>query len=147
MDRDSDGPCMRFERTVPFGHCDAAGILYTPRALDFCLEAIDDFWKRTLGGIGWFELNMDHDRGTPFVNVSLDFRHPVTARAPLRISVRPARLGRSSVTFAVEAEQAGKLCFEARLTSVLVRKSAMAKVEEDDWLRRRLAAAMADGAG
>jgi acyl-CoA thioesterase FadM len=126
------------QRTVPFGHCDPAGILYTPRAVDFCLEAIDEFWKRALGGSGWYEMNVDLDRGTPFVNLTVDFRSPITARAPLRVTVRLAKLGTSSVTFAVVAVQEDRLCFEATLTSVIVVTSKMAKIAPDDWLRQRL---------
>ncbi|MGR3376262.1 acyl-CoA thioesterase [Salipiger abyssi] len=139
--------CIRSTREVPFGDCDPAGILYTPRALDYCLEAIDAVWKSVLGGIGWYELNMDHDRGTPFVDVNLSFSHPITPRLPLDLVARVEHLGTSSVTFVVYAEQGGKRCFHARLTSVIVAKSTLTKVSGDDWLRQRLQAALGDGQG
>lgn len=34
---------IQLERTVLFSHCDLASTLFTPRALDLCLEAIDEF--------------------------------------------------------------------------------------------------------
>lgn len=129
---------LEIERTVPFGHCDPAGILYTPRALDICLEAIDEFWKSRLGGLGWYAMNMELDRGTPFVNVTIDFRSPVTARVPLVLKLELARLGTSSVTFDISTFQDGRLCYEASLTSVLIVKSRMEKVEATDWLRQAL---------
>ena len=127
-----------YERTVAFGDCDPAGILYTPRALDYCLEAIDEFWKSILEGRGWYEMNVDLDRGTPFVNVNINFRSPITARFPLQVSTELTKVGSSSVTFEVATFQEGRLCFQASLTSVLVVKSQMKKVESDDWLRRAL---------
>ena len=132
---------LQLTRTVPFGHCDPAGILYTPRALDYCLEALDTVWKVVLDGLGWFELNVDHDRGTPFVNVQLDFRSPVTARALLSLTVILERVGTTSANFSVQAAQSGRPCFEAHLTSVLAVKSTMSKVSPDDWLRKKIQAA------
>lgn len=62
---------ITLQRSLPFGHCNPAGILYTPRALDYCLEAIDALWKTILEGWGWYEMNVDLDRGTPFVTSTL----------------------------------------------------------------------------
>lgn len=136
---------LELMREVPFGHCDPAGILYTPRALDYCLEAIDAFWKRALDGRGWYEMNVDLDRGTPFVNVNIDFRSPISPRVPLRLRVAPARIGTTSVVFSVVAHQQGRLCFEASLTSVLVVRSTLRPVPPEDWLRRALGAVAAAG--
>lgn len=129
---------LELTRTIPFGYCDPAGIIYTPRALDLCLEAIDDFWKALLDGKGWYEMNLDLDRGTPFVNVNIDFKSPITARAPLALVVRVTHVGTTSVVFEVSARQEERLCFVASLASVIVVTSRMAKVEPDDWLRRAL---------
>ena len=132
------GKKVEFTRIVPFGHCDPAGILYTPRALDYCLEGIDEFWKLLLSGRGWYELNVDLDRGTPFVNVNIDFESPITARSPLIITVELVKVGTTSVSFSVSALQEGKRCFFASLTSVLAVKSTLSKVGPSDWLRRAL---------
>lgn len=126
------------KRTVAFGDCDPAGILYTPRALDYCLEAIDEFWKSILEGRGWYEMNLDLDRGTPFVNVNIDLRSPITARHPLQVRLKLKKVGTSSVTFAISAFQRDCLCFEASLTSVVVIKSEMNKVPFDDWVLKAL---------
>lgn len=125
-------------RTVPFGHCDPAGILYTPRALDYCLEAIDEFWKTVLSGRGWYELNVDLDRGTPFVNVNIDFQSPITARGPLSITVELRNIGETSVTFIITTSQDDQTCFAAHLTSVLVIRSTLKKIDPSDWLRKAL---------
>lgn len=129
---------IELQRPVPFGHCDPAGILYTPRALDYCLEGIDEFWKSILSGRGWYEMNVDLDRGTPFVNVNIDFISPITARTHLDLKVGLTKVGTTSATFSVAAFQEERPCFEATLTSVLVVKSTMTKVEPSDWLRQAL---------
>lgn len=129
---------ITLERTVAFGDCDPAGILYTPRALDYCLEAIDVFWQSILEGRGWYEMNVDLDRGTPFVNVNIDFKSPITARSPLQVSAELTKVGTTSVTFEVKTYQEEHLCFQASLTSVLVVKSKMKKVAPDDWLLQAL---------
>jgi 4-hydroxybenzoyl-CoA thioesterase len=125
---------LTVERTVAFGDCDPAGIVYTPRVLDYCLEAIDDWWRKVLDGRGWYELTADHNRGTPFVNVNINFLSPITPRDVLVVTVGLARLGRSSITFDVAGMQAGRVCFQGSTTSVIVDKDAMAKVDADDWV-------------
>jgi len=132
------------ERRIAFGDCDPAGIVYTPRALDYCLEAIDEFWKIVLDGRGWYELNVDLDRGTPFVNINIDFTAPMTARDLLVLDLTLLRLGATSVTFGVHAQQGERTCFRGSLTSVLVTKSTVSKVAHDDWTVLALRKAIAE---
>ena len=124
---------LTVQRTVVFGDCDPAGIVYTPRIFDYCLEAIEAFWKTILDGVGWYELTMDHDRGAPFVNVNMNFISPITPREILDITVRLAEVGRSSVTFDVSGAQSGRACFPGTFTSVIVQKASLSKVDESDW--------------
>lgn len=124
---------LTVQRTVAFGDCDPAGIVYTPRVLDYCLEAIDELWRTMLDGRGWYELNVDHNRGTPFVNVNMNFTGPMTPREILEITVELAKVGRTSITFEVAASQSGRACFNGSLTSVIVEKGTMTKVGENDW--------------
>lgn len=131
---------FRLERTVAFGDCDPAGIVYTARFLDHCLGAIEAFWKSILDGRSWYEMNVDLDRGTPFVNVSLDFASPVTPRQALDLAVRVERVGATSVTFAVSGRQGAKECFRGKLTCVVVQKRPMRKVASDDWILERVRA-------
>lgn len=133
MDLDDQG-ILKLRRTVAFGDCDPAGIVYTPRILGYCLEAIDDFWKAMLGGTGWYELASDHDRGTPFVSVSIDFMSPITPREPIDISVSVDRVGGTSLAFKVRGQQAQRDCFRGILTCVVVVGSRMLKVQQNDWV-------------
>ncbi|WP_420012682.1 acyl-CoA thioesterase [Tateyamaria sp.] len=114
-----DAPLVH-EICVTWGDCDPARIAYTGRLPWFALDAINAWWEAHLGGDGWYQLELDRNIGTPFVNLSMDFRAPVTPRHRLMCEVWPSRLGDKSITFAVHARQDGVLCFEGTFTSVFI---------------------------
>lgn len=105
---------------VTWGDCDPARIAYTGRLPYFALDAINAWWEAHLGGDGWYQMEIDRNLGTPFVHMSMDFRHPVTPRHRLQCAVSPKRLGRKSITFQVDGSQSGTLCFEGSFTCVFV---------------------------
>lgn len=106
-------------RRIRWGESDPARIAYTARFLEFAMDAIEAFFQDRLGA-GFYELNLDHGIGTPFVHVELDFRSPLTPRDTLATEVRLVRLGGSSVTFAVAGRVGARLAFEGRLVSAFV---------------------------
>ncbi|WP_299146996.1 thioesterase family protein [uncultured Tateyamaria sp.] len=108
------------EIRVTWGDCDPARIAYTARLPWFALDAINAWWEAHLGGDGWYQLELDHNIGTPFVHLGMDFRAPVTPRHRLLCEVWPTRLGERSITFAVHGAQDGILCFEGTFTCVFV---------------------------
>lgn len=112
---------------VGWGHCDPARIAYTGHIPWFALEAIDAWWEAHIAGLGWYQLNLDRNIGTPFVHLSMDFRSPITPRHPLRCEVAPVRIGNSSIEFRVVGRQDGKLCFEGRFVSVFVESDSHAR--------------------
>ncbi|SMX50207.1 acyl-CoA thioesterase [Maliponia aquimaris] len=114
------------EIRVTWGDCDPAQIVYTARIPCFALDAINAWWEDRLGQ-GWYQLELDRGLGTPFVHMSLDFRHPITPRHRLLCRVWPARLGETSIDFRVDGEQGGKTCFEGRFTCVFVEAAGFAK--------------------
>ena len=103
-------------RRVRWGEADPARIAYTPRFLDFAMDAVEAFLQSRLDA-GFYELNLDHGLGTPFVHVELDFRSPRTPRDTLATEVRLARLGGASTTYAVRGRVGDRLAFEGRLVS------------------------------
>jgi len=123
---------------VRFGDCDPARIAYTGQLVDFAIVAIDEFLKVALGGPGWYELNLDHGIGVPFVSLSVDFAAPVTPRASLQTEVHVTGRGRSSISFAVTASQTGVPVFAGRFTSVFVELSTLKSREPPDWIIRAL---------
>ena len=113
-------PVFEHEIRVTWGDCDPARIAYTGRLPWFALDAINAWWEAHLGGDGWYQLEIDRNIGTPFVHMSMDFRAPVTPRHRLRCAVWPSALGTSSVTFRVDGQQDGTLCFEGTFVCVFI---------------------------
>ncbi len=128
-------------RRVRWGESDPARIAYTARFLDFCMDAIEAFYQDRLG-VGFYELNVDHGIGTPFVHVALDFRSPLTPRDMLAVEVRLARLGASSLTFEVAGRVAERLAFSGKLVSAWVdgRGDTMRPIRVPDEFRAKLEA-------
>ena len=106
------------EINVTWGDCDPAQIAYTARLPYFALDAINAWWEAHFDGDGWFQLQIDRNIGTPFVNLSMDFRSQVTPRHKLMCETYPTRLGNKSITFGMKARQNGVLCFEGSFTCV-----------------------------
>lgn len=125
----SDRPANAFEHriNVTWGDCDPARIVYTGRLPWFALDAINGWWQDKLGGDGWFQMEIHRNVGTPFVRIEMDIMHPVTPRHDLICYVWPERLGETSITFRVEAEQDRKLCFSTRTVSVFTVADAFKK--------------------
>ncbi|WP_376099721.1 acyl-CoA thioesterase [Roseomonas sp. CCTCC AB2023176] len=112
------GPFVHVRR-IRWGESDPARIAYTARFLDFAMDAIEA-WMLDRWGAAYYELNVDHGRGTPFVKVELEFRSPLTPRDTLATEVRVARIGGSSMTFVVAGRVGGRLAFDGRLTCAFV---------------------------
>ncbi|KAA0916083.1 acyl-CoA thioesterase [Aquicoccus porphyridii] len=113
-------PPFEHEIRVAWGDCDPARIAYTGRIPNWALDAINAWWEHHLGGDGWFQMELDRGYGTPFVHMSLDFRHVITPRHRLICKVAPTRLGSKSIEFRVEGYQDGNLCFEGRFVCVFI---------------------------
>lgn len=120
---------------IAWGDCDPAKIVYTARIPWFALDAINGWWEHHTGE-GWFQMELDHNVGTPFVSMKLDFSSPITPRHKLICSVWPNRLGDTSVGFHVEGWQDGKLCFEGDFVNVFVQADAFKKRRPPERLRR-----------
>jgi len=127
---------MSFEHEihVGWGDCDPAAIAYTARIPSWALQAIDAWWEDQGVG-GWYGLNLDLNIGTPFVKMAIDFRAPVTPRHRLICSVRPNRLGQTSVGFHVEGRQDGTVCFEGDFVNVFVVSDRFEKRTPPDDIR------------
>ena len=108
------------EIRVTWADCDPAKIAYTGRLPVMCLDAINAWWEAHLGGDGWYQMELDRNVGTTFVNLSMDFRSPVTPRHRLMCEVWPTRLGEKSITFQVVGRQNGEECFAGSFTSVFI---------------------------
>lgn len=112
-------------RRIRWGESDPARIVYTARFLDFAMDAIEAFFTDRLGA-SFYEFNLDHGIGTPFVHVELDFRSPLTPRDTLETEVRLARLGGSSLTFNTTGRVGDRVAFEGKQVCAFVDVSGSA---------------------
>lgn len=133
-------------RRITWGETDAARIGYTARFLDFAMEAVERWFQERLG-TGWYEMNVDEGIGTPFVHVRMDFRSPVTPRDTLTSTVRLARLGGSSLRFAVVGRVGERLVYEAELVCAFVDTARMKPIPAPDRYRPALEAEAALASG
>ena len=124
------------EINVTWGDCDPARIAYTARLPYFALDAINAWWEHHFDGDGWFQLEIDRNIGTPFVNLAMDFRSPVTPRHKLLCETYPTRLGDKSITFGMKARQDGVLCFEGSFTCVFTIADKFQSQRAPDELRK-----------
>ena len=134
MSADRPATAHIHEIGVTWGDCDPAKIAYTGRLPWFALDAINGWWETKLG-YGWYQMELDHGTGTPFVRIEMDFSHPVTPRHRLLCHVWPKRLGQTSITFRVDGLQNDCMCFSGAFTSVFIDAKAFAKTPPPDDMR------------
>jgi 4-hydroxybenzoyl-CoA thioesterase len=105
-------------RTVKWGDCDPAGILYTPRVFDYITEAVEA-WFRDVGGTDWITL-IGGGLGAPTVHTEVDFRTPMEPNLVLNVAVLLDKVGGSSLAFRIVGDDAaGTRYFEGKLISVV----------------------------
>jgi 4-hydroxybenzoyl-CoA thioesterase len=132
------GPLIPYiiRRTVKWGECDPAGIVYTPRFLDWILEAAESFFADIVG-VDWFQLNQRDGLGSPSVSTKIDFRKPIKHGDPFSICVLVRKLTRSTITYVMRGRNgAGELCFEAELVSCIIDHRKMKSVSIPDHIRQ-----------
>ncbi len=88
---------FEFERPVRWSDVDAAGIVYFPRFLEYCHDAIEALF----GGLdgGYAALTQNRKIGVPSVHVEANFHAPLRYGDVCRVQVTVEKIGRSSVTF------------------------------------------------
>jgi 4-hydroxybenzoyl-CoA thioesterase len=138
-------PIEPFVHTIRVGwaDCDPALIAFTGRIPYFALESLDAWWENCVG-IDWFELNLDHNIGTPFVHMSIDFRSPITPRHRLKCLVKLLKVGNSSLRFSVKGSQNGILCFEGEFVTVTIVSQTMQTQSSPPDIRKLLEPHIAD---
>ncbi len=127
-------------RTVKWGDCDPAGIIYTPRVLDYAMEILEA-WYREVVGVPWLVLNRDMGLGAPTVRAELDFFDAPYPDQELIVRLLVEDLGRSSITFLVSGRDgADKEFFRAKLISCFISRPAFESTAIPDAFRERILA-------
>ncbi len=86
-----------YDRPVRFEEVDAAQIVFFPRFLSYCHEAMEALFDGVDGG--YVHLIRDRKIGVPAVHIECDFKHPLRYGDVARIETTVAKLGRTSVSF------------------------------------------------
>jgi acyl-CoA thioesterase FadM len=131
-------------RRILFGDTDSAHLVYTPRVLEYALEAVD-FWFTDRLGVSWYDMNVLHHIGTPFVHTSVDYRSTLTPRDTLSSTVRLVKRGGSSLHFNVIGHAGERLVFEAKLICAVARTDIMKPIRPPAEWEPALAAELAIG--
>lgn len=115
-------------RRVRFHEIDRAGIAYFGRAFQYCHEAFEDMLSQALG----HDLEIffrTSEWMMPLVHAESDYQAPILLGQDLRVELRIARLGGSSVTFAyrVVGEPDEVVRAEVKLVHVCVDRASFQK--------------------
>ena len=84
-------------RIVRWGDCDPAGIIYTPRILDYAIETVEACLREVMGA-SWNVMREQHNIGGPTVYFECDIRKPLAPDMAVDLVLTLEKLGRSSMT-------------------------------------------------
>ena len=84
-------------RIVRWGDCDPAGIIYTPRILDYAIETVEACLREVMGA-SWNVMREQHNIGGPTVHFECDIRTPLAPDMAVDLVLTLEKLGRSSMT-------------------------------------------------
>jgi 4-hydroxybenzoyl-CoA thioesterase len=118
---------FRCQKLIRFAHCDPAGIVFYPRYIELCAEAVEDWFSKGLGTSFW-DLHKDQRLGIPTVHLEVNFATPSRHGDRLDFLLSVARIGNSSMTLDVIVECEGQRRFRERLTVVMVSMDTMKSV-------------------
>ena len=133
-------------RTVRFGDCDPAGIVFYPRFFEIAHEAEEDWFRDGLG-LPFREMIGVRREGFPVVALAARFHAPSRLGDLLDIAIAVTRLGGASVDVRYVLSCAGEQRVEIKTTIVHTDlESGRPRPIEGD-LRRRLEAFLVDAGG
>lgn len=125
------------ERLIRFSHCDPAGIVYFVNFFDM-INAIVEDWFADAIGLPFQEMHLVRKVGFPIVNTNCEFVRPCRLGDRLRIELRIAHLGRSSLEFLIEGMVGDEEKFRARHKTAMVSLETFRPMPIPDELRARM---------
>lgn len=130
---------FRCQKLIRFAHCDPAGIVFYPRYIELCVEAVEDWFNQGLG-VSFQTLHEDYRLGIPAVNLEVNFITPSRHGDLLDFLLSVAHIGNSSMTLDVIVECDGQRRFRERIKVVLVNLDSMKSVPIGDPWRGKFSA-------
>jgi 4-hydroxybenzoyl-CoA thioesterase len=135
-----EGGIFTHRRRVHFGDSDAARIVYTPRFLEYAMEALEVFMADVIG-YDWYTINKEHGFGTPFVKIGMEIKAPLRPGDRVDISVLVDKVGGSSIHFrTIGTRGDGVVTFETRFVCVVADQEKVKAVPMPGPMRTRLEA-------
>lgn len=104
-------------RRIRFADCDPAGIVFFPHYLTMFVSLLEDFVAEELG-ISYAELIGVRRIGLPTVGLACEFTHPSRMGDEVTLGLSLLRLGRTSITLALDCSDASRMRVAIRQTVV-----------------------------
>jgi 4-hydroxybenzoyl-CoA thioesterase len=125
------------ERKIRFSHCDPAGIVYFVNFFDMVNAVVEDWFAEAVG-FDFEELHIQRRVGFPIVNTGCEFFRPCHLGDRLQLTLSIAKLGRSSIEFAVAGQVAGEEKFRARHKVALMSLDSQRALPIPDDMRAKM---------
>lgn len=103
---------------IHFGHCDPAGIVYTPQYFHLFNTVLEGWYGEALG-ISYYDLIGTRRTGLGYAHASADFATPAKMGETLEVAVVIEAVGRSSVSLVLHAFKDGVECARANFVTVV----------------------------
>lgn len=132
-------PAAMWTATVPirFGHCDAAGIVFTPRYLEMLIESVERFFADALK-LDYYAFVSERRIGLGYAHASCEFLQPNRMGEVLDVGVIVERIGQSSYTMVLPVLKNGEEVVRGRLVTVTTRLADFGVCPIPDDLRTAL---------
>lgn len=131
---------FRTSRRVLWGECDPAGVIYTPHALHYAVELLED-WVINVMGRSWAEMNLQHDTGMPTVRAEIDFVNALRVDQEIVVELHVERIGRASLTTRIAGHDGAEhTYFYVTIVSCLIETAAFKAKEFPADIRARIEA-------
>lgn len=125
------------KRRVLFGDCDPGGILYTPRAAHYIVEAGLDFFRARLGDGAERKL-FEQGIAPPARAFSIEFMKPMTWDDVIEIEVQVKEIRTHAIVLRFFGTVSGFDVLSAEITQVIVSTNTMQPTPVTDELRAKL---------
>lgn len=125
------------KRRVLFGDCDPGGILYTPRAAHYIVEAGLDFFRARLGDGAERKL-FEQGIAPPARAFSIEFMKPMTWDDVIEIEVQVKEIRIHAIVLRFFGTVSGFDVLSAEITQVIVSTNTMQPTPVTDELRAKL---------
>jgi 4-hydroxybenzoyl-CoA thioesterase len=132
---------FRCQKLIRFAHCDPAGIVFYPRYIELCVEAVEDWFNQGLG-VSFWALHEEHRLGIPAVHLDVNFITPSRHGDMLDFLLTVASIGNSSMTLDIIVECEGQRRFRERIVVVMVSLDTMRSVPIDESWRLKFSTFM-----